>query len=65
MHDDGHITTIITFPNAAEIRQIDPFPNYYCSLIVCKQRQVTNLFLLAHSLEALNDNEEGRVYLIS
>ena len=34
MHDDGHITTIITFPNAAEIRQIDPFPNYYFSLMV-------------------------------
>ena len=63
MHDDGHITTIIIFPNGAEIRQIDPFPNYYFG--ICKQRQVTDLFLLAHSLEVLNDNEEGRVYLIS
>ena len=50
MHDDGHITTIIIFPNGAEIRQIDPFPNYYFSLMVYVSRDKSPTYFYSLTL---------------
>ena len=50
MYDDGHITTIITFLNAAEIRQIDPFPNYYFSLMVYVSRDKSPTYFYSLTL---------------